>query len=194
MSSDSAPYVYTYDGPANLIGDEFGYQMSRDTVKKATLRGELRAVNRDEFGLHGTINMYAKSDVREWFLAYMGGGAMAMSKNTGLFYELADETIEVRGHTLHRIRALKNINEVVHAGDLGGFVESTANLDASCGAWVFDDARVFGDALVYGCAYVYDSACVYGNACVFGDARVYGNARIHGDIEICEGNHDCCCS
>lgn len=70
--SDSAPYVYTYDGPANLIGDEFGYQMSRDTVKKATLRGELRAVNRDEFGLHGPINMYAKSDVREWFLAYMG--------------------------------------------------------------------------------------------------------------------------
>lgn len=67
MSSDSAPYVYTYDGPANLIGDEFGYQMSRDTVKKATLR----AVNRDEFGLHGPINMYAKSDVREWFLAYM---------------------------------------------------------------------------------------------------------------------------
>ena len=72
MSSDSALYVYTYDGPANLIGDEFGYQMSRDTVKKATLRGELRAVNRDEFGLHGPINMYAKSDVREWFLAYMG--------------------------------------------------------------------------------------------------------------------------
>lgn len=46
MSNHSAPYVYTYDGPANLIGDEFG--------------------------LHGPINMYAKSDVREWFLAYMG--------------------------------------------------------------------------------------------------------------------------
>ena len=92
-----------------------------------------------------------------------------MSENTGLFYELTDETIEVRGHTLHRIRALKDINEVVHAGDLGGFVESTANLDASCGAWVFDDARV------------YDSACV------FGDARVYGDARIHGDVEVCEG-------
>jgi len=98
-----------------------------------------------------------------------------MSENTGLFYELTDETIEVRGHTLHRIRALKDINEVVHAGDLGGFVESTANLDASCGAWVFDDACVFGDALVY------DSARV------FGDARVYGNARIHGDVEVCEG-------
>lgn len=106
---------------------------------------------------------------------------MAMSENTGLFYELTDETIEVRGHTLHRIRALKDINKVVHAGDLGGFVESTANLDASCGAWVFDDACVFGDALVY------DSARVYDSACVFGDARVYGNARIHGDVEVCEG-------
>ena len=98
-----------------------------------------------------------------------------MSENTGLFYELTDETIEVRGHTLHRIRALKDINEVVHAGDLGGFVESTANLDASCGAWVFDDACV------------YDSARVYDSACVFGDARVYGDARIHGDVEVCEG-------
>ena len=104
-----------------------------------------------------------------------------MSENTGLFYELTDETIEVRGHTLHRIRALKDINEVVHAGDLGGFVESTENLDASCGAWLFDDACVFGDALVY------DFACVYDSACVFGDARVYGNARIHGDVEVCEG-------
>lgn len=106
---------------------------------------------------------------------------MAMSENTGLFYELTDETIEVRGRTLHRIRALKDINEVVYAGDLGGFVESTANLDASCGAWVFDDACVFGDALVCG------FACVYDSACVFGDARVYGDARIHGDVEVCEG-------
>ena len=72
MSSDSAPYVYTYDGPANLIGDEFGYQMSKDTVKRATLRGELRAVDRDEYGLHGPIPMYAKSDVRAWFENYMG--------------------------------------------------------------------------------------------------------------------------
>jgi len=104
-----------------------------------------------------------------------------MSENTGLFYELTDETIEVRGHTLHRIRELKEINNVVHAGELGGFVESTAKLDASCGAWVFDDACVFGDALVY------DSARVYDSACVFGDARVYGNARIHGDVEVCEG-------
>lgn len=128
-----------------------------------------------------------------------------MSENTGLFYELTDETIEVRGHTLHRIRALKDINEVVHAGDLGGFVESTANLDASCGAWVFDDARVYGFACVYDEAHVsgrawvyghawvyrnanvYDSARVYGFASVFGDARVYGDARIHGDVEVCEG-------
>lgn len=72
MSSNFVPYVYTYDGPANLIVDEFGYQMSKDTIKRATLRGELRAVNRDEYGLHGPITMYAKSDVRAWFMHYMG--------------------------------------------------------------------------------------------------------------------------
>ena len=112
---------------------------------------------------------------------------MAMSENTGLFYELTDETIEVRGHTLHRIRALKDINEVVHAGDLGGFVESTANLDASCGAWVFDDARVYGFACVYDSARVYGFASVFGDALVYDSARVYGHARIHGDVEVCEG-------
>ncbi|EJF84065.1 hypothetical protein MCU_00733 [Bartonella elizabethae Re6043vi] len=35
-------------------------------------------------------------------------------------YELTDETIEVDGHTLHRIRALKDFGDL-KTGDLGGF-------------------------------------------------------------------------
>lgn len=84
-------------------------------------------------------------------------------------YELTDETVEVCEHILHRIRALKDINGHVHAGDLGGVVESTENLDASHGAWVFDRARVFGDAWV------------------FDRARVGGDAWVDGRAEVCEG-------
>ncbi|EJF81205.1 hypothetical protein MCQ_00483, partial [Candidatus Bartonella washoeensis Sb944nv] len=37
-------------------------------------------------------------------------------------YEFTDETIEVNGRTLYRIRALKDFWQV-KAGDLGGFIE-----------------------------------------------------------------------
>ena len=42
-------------------------------------------------------------------------------------YELTDETMEWEGHTLHRIKALRDFNDV-KAGDLGGWVESEDNL------------------------------------------------------------------
>ena len=96
-------------------------------------------------------------------------------------YELTDETVEVCGRILHRIRALRDINEDVHAGDLGGFVESTANLDASCGAWVFDRACVFDRARVY------DRGWVSDRAWVFDRARVGGDAWVDGRAEVCEG-------
>jgi hypothetical protein len=44
-------------------------------------------------------------------------------------YELTDETIDVLGNTLHRIKALKNFSDI-HKGDLGGFVESEENLSS----------------------------------------------------------------
>ena len=68
-------------------------------------------------------------------------------------YELvSDDTIPhpLRGGAhLTRIRALRDIpRHRVTAGDLGGRIESEANLDQSGGAWVSGDARVYGDARV----------------------------------------------
>ena len=37
-------------------------------------------------------------------------------------YELTDETIEISGHTLYRIRALRSFG-VIETGQLGGFIE-----------------------------------------------------------------------
>ena len=43
-------------------------------------------------------------------------------------YELTNETKKVGSVTLHRIRALKDFGNVVK-GELGGWLESEANLD-----------------------------------------------------------------
>ena len=117
-------------------------------------------------------------------------------------YKLTDETIQVSGHTLHRIEALTDFCNA-HKGEKGGFVESEDNLSQSNDCWVYDDAKVFSnamvsdDALVFGNAQVYDKARVFGVAFVFndavvcGDAEVRGNARVFGkaivydDAEVC---------
>lgn len=83
-------------------------------------------------------------------------------------YEFTDETIEVDGYILHRIRALRDFGSV-HAGDLGGFIESEDNLshDGTCwvhsGAWLYDmPAQLSGDGQVYfGCAPIFGRAKVY---------------------------------
>ena len=63
-------------------------------------------------------------------------------------YELIDETINHKGRTLYRIRATRELPEqIVKAGDLGGFVESMDNLSDT--AWVADEAMVYGDAQVF---------------------------------------------
>ena len=87
-------------------------------------------------------------------------------------YELTDETIEVYGRTLHRIKALKDIGTSVKKGDLGGFVESERNLSQEGNCWV------------YGSAKVCDEAGVYGSATVFSSAKVYGSAKVCGSAEI----------
>lgn len=124
-------------------------------------------------------------------------------------YELTDETIEYKGRTLYRIKALVDIPGRVEAGELGGWVESEENLKHEGFCWVYDNAKVYGsaevfgdsrvsgnaevygdawiydNAEVYGDAFVYESAWVHGNADVYGSAEVYGNADLFGHARIC---------
>jgi len=92
-------------------------------------------------------------------------------------YELTQESIEINGHTLHRIRALRTFGGV-QAGNLGGYVESEKNLSHEGICWIFRDARV------YGTAQVYENARIFGNTRVYGTARVYGNARVGGSGQV----------
>ena len=86
-------------------------------------------------------------------------------------YELTDETMEWEGHTLHRIKALRDFNDV-KAGDLGGWVESEDNLPQYEKCWLYGDARVCGNARIYGNARVCDNAIVCDNARIY-DTKDY---------------------
>ncbi len=83
-------------------------------------------------------------------------------------YELTNETIQIEGKKLYRIKALIDFGDV-KAGDLGGFIEKESNLSHLGSAWIYDDAKVYGNAEVYGNAWVCDDAMVCGNAMVCDD-------------------------
>ena len=114
-------------------------------------------------------------------------------------YELTEETTNIFGKTLHRIRATRDFSNV-HAGDLGGFIENELNLSHDRDTWVYGNALVYGDArvggkaLVSGDARVGGDAWVGGNALVSGNALVYGNALVKGTRDIywisCIGSRD----
>lgn len=84
---------------------------------------------------------------------------------------------------LYQIEALRDFGDI-KAGDLGGFVESEANLSHGGDCWVGDKARIYGNALVCGNATVGGNARVYGNAKIFGNATVSGSSKVCGDTVL----------
>ncbi|WP_338156081.1 hypothetical protein [Bartonella krasnovii] len=82
-------------------------------------------------------------------------------------YELTDETIEVDGRTLYRIRALSDFGNV-KAGDLGGFIENEINLSH------------------YGNCWVAGRAAIYGVGRLIGDAEVFGYGEVKGTEYFCD--------
>ena len=70
-------------------------------------------------------------------------------------YKLTGETIEHDGHTLHRIKALKDFL-TVKKGDLGGWIENEYNLSQESDCWVFNEAKVYGNARISRDSYIYN--------------------------------------
>ena len=100
-------------------------------------------------------------------------------------YELTTESriTHVGVTAVYRIKALRDFG-TVRAGDLGGFVQSEANLSHDGNCWIFDKACVWGEAEVYGDAKVLNSAAVYDNAQVYGNAEVREKAHVFRDSEV----------
>ena len=108
---------------------------------------------------------------------------------------LENETKVVNGHTLYRIKALKDFGDV-KIGKIGGWVETEENLSQSDNCFIYDNAHVYGDARIFGDARIYGDACVsdearvyekariFENACVYGDACVHGSTCVHGNAHV----------
>lgn len=95
-----------------------------------------------------------------------------------------DHMIEWKGHTLHRIVALRDIpldtGEIILKGSYGGYIESEKNLSQDGDCWVDGNAKVYEDGKVLDNAYVSGLAEVYGEASVENDASASGHAKIRG--------------
>lgn len=88
---------------------------------------------------------------------------------------------------LHRIQALKTINERVGAGELGGFVQSEQNLSQEGECWIYDDAICCGEAVVKQDAELHDGAAAAGFSIITGDACMYDRAWAKGNCWIQNG-------
>lgn len=100
-------------------------------------------------------------------------------------YEFTGETyMNPDGVILQRIVSLKDLENGIRVGQLGGFIESEDNLSHQGSCWVGDDATVWGNAKVSQFAQVYGDAEVRDDCLVLGFAHVYGNVTIKGDSII----------
>jgi carbonic anhydrase/acetyltransferase-like protein (isoleucine patch superfamily) len=107
-------------------------------------------------------------------------------------YELVkDDTIEIYGRTLYRIKAVKDFGDI-KAGNLGGYVENITNLSQENNCWISGNAKVcgyaqvLGYAKVFGYAKVIDKAVVRDNAVVCDNAVVSDTAQVLGYAIVCD--------
>jgi len=106
-------------------------------------------------------------------------------------YVMIDDTIEERGNTLRRIKAVRDFGNV-KVGDLGGYIEKESNLSHFGNCWVYDGAAVYERAQVFdnvkvsGSAEVYGYAKLFDNSSVCHGAQVFGYAKVRGNAKVCD--------
>ena len=100
-------------------------------------------------------------------------------------YELTNESMEFKGHTLHRIKALIDFSGFIK-GALGGWIESEDNLSHEGACWIHDESKVFGNARVRKSAQIMDNSVICEDAVISGDVVVRENSRVSGDAYICD--------
>lgn len=123
---------------------------------------------------------------------------------------ISDGEVSIVEIKLYRIQALKTFtkpggyNPVVHVGELGGYVESEANLSQEGSCWLFDKARVKDGGKVLDDAIVYDKCLVSKNSIIRGrsvvgghcfvtnqsviiDSRLEGNVIVNGHSTVHSG-------
>lgn len=98
-------------------------------------------------------------------------------------YRLTKRSITLNnGLILYRIKALKDFGDV-RKGQLGGYVQSEANLSQNGECWIYDKATIYDDAKLK------DNVKIFDNVKVHAYATVGDNAHIYHDVDITE--HAC---
>lgn len=104
-------------------------------------------------------------------------------------YELTETTMEIsKGKVLHRIKALKSFG-YVKKGNIGGWVESEANLSQEGDCWIYDCAAVIGNAeirdsaVVKGVSFIGDNAVAKDHALVI-DSVMLDNSVVKDNATI----------
>ena len=88
---------------------------------------------------------------------------------------------------LHRIRAIRQVNEQVSPGMLGGYVQTEDNLSQEGTCWIYDQAVCCEEAAVADDGRMFDSAVARGSALVGGDARMFERAMAEGNSSFFSG-------
>lgn len=105
-------------------------------------------------------------------------------------YKITNVSSALRSATLYHIVALRDIPEkMVKKGDIGGYVESEANLSHEGSCWISKGSRVFGNARVEEDAWVRKGSTVKDEAILNGHANILdtivtGQVRLSGLSEI----------
>ena len=89
-------------------------------------------------------------------------------------------TIEWKGHTLHRIRALRDFGDI-KKGDIGGFVENENNLSHKGNCWIYDDAKAMDDSIMYDNSRIYDKSELHDDSVMYNYTRMYDYSELHNN-------------
>ena len=95
---------------------------------------------------------------------------------------LMDEknTIEWKGHTLHRIRALRDFGDI-RKGDIGGFVENENNLSHKGNCWIYDDAKAMDNSIMYDNSRICDKSELHDDSEMYNYTRMYDYSELHNN-------------
>lgn len=104
-------------------------------------------------------------------------------------------TIKGRERTVYQIMAVKdfvievwNNNGVftkkIHAGDLGGYIETVKNLSQEGTCWVANGSIVCDNAVVVGDAYIGKSIIIADSVRVTGKAKISKNCELYDFVEV----------
>lgn len=127
------------------------------------------------------------------------GDTLMRPDSEGRKYTLSDVRARLHGITLYRIRAQRDIPiHGVKAGDLGGYVESEANLSQEGDCWIYgdfctvcQDAHVSGDVKLVGSMLALSNSKLSGKGVIDGRNAIFSKdacIKGQGDFSVEETN------